>query len=294
MRTKNAIINMIVSLAMQAVTLICGFIIPKLIIENYGSDVNGLISSITQFLGYITLLEAGMGPVIKSALYKPIYEKDNEKVEKVLKFSEGFFRKLSLVFLGYILILMLVYPLFSNTSFDYFYTSTLIAIIGVSTFAEYFFGMTYKLFLQADKKAYVPSIIMFVSYIVNIFAIATLVNLGFSIHIVKFATCVIYSLRPIIQLFYIKKNYKFNLKDSEEAGIKQKWDGLSQHIAYVIHNSTDTIILTLFSNISEVSVYSIYAMIVNGINTLIQACNSRYIGYFWRNYGNRRKSKIER
>lgn len=284
MRTKNAVINMLVSLAMQAVTLICGFIVPKLIMENYGSNVNGLVSSITQFLGYITLLEAGMGPVIKSALYKPIYEKNKERVEEVLKFSESFFRKLSLVFLGYILILMLVYPLFSNTGFDYFYTATLIAIIGMSTFAEYFFGMTYKLFLQADKKAYIPSIIIFVSYIVNILTVAILVNMKMSIHIVKFATCVIFSLRPIIQLFYIKKNYKFNLKDSEEAVIKQKWDGLSQHIAYVIHNSTDTIILTLFSNISEVSVYSVYAMVINGVNALIQACNSRNISYFWRDY----------
>ena len=67
MRSKKAILNIISSLLLQVTTLICGFIVPKIIIEKFGSNVNGLVSSITQFLAYITLLEAGIGPVIKSA-----------------------------------------------------------------------------------------------------------------------------------------------------------------------------------------------------------------------------------
>ena len=58
MRSKKAIKNIIVSLFQQIVTIICGLILPRAIIGTYGSNVNGLISSITQFLGYITLLES--------------------------------------------------------------------------------------------------------------------------------------------------------------------------------------------------------------------------------------------
>lgn len=58
MRSKKAILNIITSLLLQVVVLICGFIVPKLIITNFGSNVNGLISSITQFLAYISLLES--------------------------------------------------------------------------------------------------------------------------------------------------------------------------------------------------------------------------------------------
>ena len=67
MRSKKAILNIITSLLLQVVVLICGFIVPKLIITKFGSNVNGLISSITQFLAYITLLEAGFGPVVNAA-----------------------------------------------------------------------------------------------------------------------------------------------------------------------------------------------------------------------------------
>ena len=69
--------NIVTTLILQFVVLISGFIVPKLIIGKFGSNVNGLLSSITQFLAYISLLESGIGPVVKASLYKPIAEKDN-------------------------------------------------------------------------------------------------------------------------------------------------------------------------------------------------------------------------
>ena len=90
--------NIITSLLLRIITIICGFIIPKLIISNYGSNVNGLVSSISQFLGYIVLLEAGFGPIIKSLLFKPIVKNDKETIERILKSSERIFRKISYIF----------------------------------------------------------------------------------------------------------------------------------------------------------------------------------------------------
>lgn len=58
MRSKKAIKNIIASLGQQFVAIICGLILPRAIIGAYGSNVNGLVSSITQFLAYITLLES--------------------------------------------------------------------------------------------------------------------------------------------------------------------------------------------------------------------------------------------
>ena len=92
MRSKNVIRNIVSSLVLQVVVLISGFVVPKLIISSFGSDVNGLISSITQFLAYITLLESGIGPVVKASLYKPIAQKDNKTIKNILRSSEKFFR----------------------------------------------------------------------------------------------------------------------------------------------------------------------------------------------------------
>lgn len=272
MRSKKAILNIIVSLLLQIVTLICGFIVPKLIITRFGSDINGLVSSITQFLAYITLLEAGFGPVVKAALYKPIANKDSKQINNILKATEKFFRVIALIFVIYLILLSVLYPVIANTKFAFVYTMSLILIISISTFAEYFFGMTYKLYLQAEQKTYITSIIQIVGYILNTIAIVILIKANASIHIVKLVSGLIFVLRPIAQNIYVKKKYNINLKDADfNYSLKQKWDGLAQHIASVVHNNTDIAILTIFAPISEVSVYSVYSLVVRGVKSMVQA-----------------------
>lgn len=272
MRTKKAIKNIITSLMLQIITVICGFIVPRLIIGTFGSNVNGLISSITQFLTYITLLESGFGPVVKALLYKPIANKDKENIKCILKSAESFFRKIAIIFIIYIVILCVVYPLLVNSEFDSVFTISLIIIISISTFIEYFFGITYKIYLQAEQKTYITSYIQIFSTILNTIMIIILIKFGANIQIVKLGSALVFVFKPILQNIYIRKKYKIDLKNvTNNYQIKQKWDGLAQHIAYVIHGNTDIAILTIFANIKEVSVYSVYLLIINGIKNLVQA-----------------------
>ena len=272
MRSKKAILNIVVSLVLQIVTLICGFIVPKLLIKNFGSDVNGLTSSITQFLAYITLLEAGFGPVVKAALYKPIAKKNKKEIDNILKASERFFRIIALIFVIYLVVLAIIYPMFVNTQFDYLFTMSLVLIISISTLAEYYFGMTYQLYLQAEQNTYVTATIQIIGYILNTVAILILVKFNFSIQIVKLVSGIIFVLRPLAQNMYVKKKYKLNLKEADKNyQLKQKWDGLAQHIAAEVHNNTDITILTIFTEMTEVSVYSVYYLVVKGIKAIIQA-----------------------
>lgn len=272
MRSKKAIYNIITNIVLQLVTIIYGFVVPRIIISKFGSDVNGLVVSITQFLAYITLLESGFGPVVKAVLYRPIANKDKKTIVDILRASEKFFRKIALIFVLYIIILFFIYPLIVDKTFDAVFTITLIAIIGISTFAEYFFGMTYRLFLQAKQKTYVISIIQIITYILSLVAIIVLAVSGANVFVIKLVSGLIFVLRPIFQNLYVKRKYAINLSEgSSNYKIKQKWDGLAQHIAAVIHNNTDITVLTLFCSLAEVSVYSVYYLVVKGIKLLIQA-----------------------
>ena len=65
------------------------------------------------------------------------------------------------------------------------------------------------------------------------------------------------------------------MNDAEDRfELKQKWDGLAQHIAAVIHSNTDVTILTFFCSLAEVSVYSVYSLVVSGIKKIILAFSS--------------------
>lgn len=275
MRGKKATKNIFSSLLLQIVTIICGFIVPKLIIGKYGSNVNGLIVSITQFLAYITLLEAGFGPVVKAALYKPIANKNKSEIQNILKASENFFKKIGIIFIVYIIVLIFIYPSLVNSPFDRISTILLIIVISISTFAEYFFGMTYMLFLQAEQENYIISYIQILSKIINTIMIIVLIKFNCSIIFVKLISSLIFVLKPFIQNLYVKKKFEIDLSKTDKGyEIKRKWDGLAQHIAYVIQTNTDTTVLAIFSSVSEVSVYSVYMLIINGIRNLITAFSS--------------------
>lgn len=270
MRSKKAIKNIIISILLQLVTVICGFITPRLIIQSFGSSVNGLISSIIQFLGYITLLESGIGPVIKAALYKPIANQDDKQIANILKASEKFFKRIAYIFIIYILILCIIYPIIMKNQFEIAFTISLVVIIAISTFAEYYFGMTYKLFLQAKQETYIASEIQILTTILNTLMVVILIKFGANIQIVKIASTLIFIIRPLIQNLYVKRKYNINFNDSDENyKLKNKWDGLAQHIAAVVHSNTDIAILTIFSTMKEVSVYSVYILIVNGVKNLV-------------------------
>ena len=73
-RKQLLALNTSSSLFNQVIQIISGFVLPRLILSTYGSDVNGLVSSITQFLQVIAFLELGVGAVVQSSLYKPLVE----------------------------------------------------------------------------------------------------------------------------------------------------------------------------------------------------------------------------
>ena len=275
MRSKKAFLNIISNLILQVVVVIYGFVVPKIIIDNFGSGVNGLISSITQFLAYISLLESGVGPVVKSALYRPIAKKDKNEICNILKNAEKFFRTIAVIFVIYMVVLSFLYPMLVNNNFDKFYTISLIIIISISTFSEYFFGMAYRLYLQADQRTYIISIIQILTYILSVIFVVLLANLNCSIQFIKLISGLIFVLRPILQNLYVKKKYNINFKESNgKYELKQKWDGLAQHLAAVIHGNTDITLLTLFCSLEEVSVYAVYYLVVKGVKSIIQAFSS--------------------
>ena len=72
MRSLSTLKNMIASLACEIMLVLFGLVVPRLIIETYGSEVNGLTSTITQVLSILNLLQAGAVGASIFQMYKPI------------------------------------------------------------------------------------------------------------------------------------------------------------------------------------------------------------------------------
>lgn len=282
---KKLRLNTISSLIFEIVTIICGFILPRLIMGQYGSSINGLVNSITQFIGIITFLELGVGKVVQSALYKPLAENDKEQISKIVVSGRKFFNRIALIMAIYVAVLFVVYPFISGQQFGWLYTSTLLAAMSISSFAQYYLGIVDRLLLTADQRGYIQYTAQTITLILNTVACVALIKMGCSIHVVKLTTSLIFLVRPLYLSWYVRKHYDidYNIKYEGEP-IKQKWNGMAQHIAYTVLNDTDTIVLTILGTFSEVSIYAAYNLVVAGVKKLFTSMMNgveAYLGNLW-------------
>lgn len=285
MKSKVLFYNSISPLIYQATTIICGFILPRLILGHFGTEVNGLVNSITQFLGIIAFLELGVGTVVQSSLYKPLADNDNVTVSKVITSADKFFRHLGYILAIYVIVMLFYYPYLVKQNFGFTFTATLIIAISVRSFAQYFFGIVNRLLLLADQKAYIQYIAQTLAVITNTLGCYILIAFDCSVQVVYGMTSVIFFLQPLAIHIYIKKHYALNRKIHYDVEpIKQKWNGIAQHIAAVILTGSDTVILTVFSSLVNVSIYAVYYLPMSGSRLIIMSMISgimALIGNLW-------------
>jgi len=284
---KNNILfyNSISPLIYQVITIICGFILPRLILSHFGTEINGLVNSISQFLGVISFLELGVGAVVQSSLYKPLADNDNINVSKVIASADKFFRKLGYILAIYVGVMLFYYPYLVKQSFGFMFTATLILAISIRSFAQYFFGIVNRLLLMADQKAYIQYIAQTVAIIINTIACYVLIAFDCSVQVVYGMTSLIFFLQPYAIHLYIKKYYALDRKIHYDVEpIKQKWNGVAQHVAAVILSGSDTVVLTIFSTLVNVSIYAIYFLPMSGARLVIMSMISgieALIGNLW-------------
>lgn len=275
MKNKVTLLNMISGVVLQFFTLVSGFILPKIILTCFGSEVNGLVSSLNQFLSYITLVEGGITGVIVANLYKPIVEQDNNKISSILVTADRFYKKIGALFIAYSVILSIIYPLHFKTEFTFSYVCSLTLILSLTLLIQYMYSLTLRTLLNADKKGYVVNFTQTFIVIFNVLFALISVFIYPSIHVLKLISGSLFLLQPLIFNRYVKKNYKIDWKvEPDNSLIKSRWNGFAINLAAFIHNSTDVTVLTFLANLKTVSIYSVYSLVSSGIKQMINACLS--------------------
>ena len=276
-RLSRAKKNIATSLVSQIVALICGIVVPRLMIGAFGSEAYGATTSIVQFLAYITLLEGGIGGVARATLYKPLAQGDMKTISAIMGEVKHFFRVIAWIFIGYVFILACGFQTISKiTCMDWISTFILVLVISISTFGQYFIGISHSIFLQADQKSYITNFISIVATVLNALCTIVLIQFNCSLIVVKLASSLIFFMRPVILSLYIRKYYslKFHKEKNKTSYLTQKWTGLGQHIAYFLHSNTDIAILTILVDLKTVAIYSVYNMIVSHMQSLVVSFSS--------------------
>lgn len=272
MRTKAFLLNTITTGIMQLVMMIVGFIVPRVMLKEYGSEVNGLVSSISQFIAYFNLVEAGLAGASVYSLYKPIAESNYKAINAIVSATKRLYTQSGYIFISLVLGLAIIYPYFiETTSLSAVEVSALVLILGANGALEFFTLAKYRVLLTADQKVYIISIATIASQIINMIIVVTLASL--KVNIVTLRTVALFSIfiRSTILMLYTKKKYRFlNYRETpDNKAIEKRWDALYLQIMGTIHVGAPIVIATVFTSLKEVSVYSIYQMVLGGISGIV-------------------------
>ena len=259
--------NALASILLQVATALSGIIVPRFFTAFYGSAVNGLVSSIGQFITYMGLVEAGISAAGVVALYKPLAEEDHEAISGIVSAARKFYYNSGLIFIILDVLLIIAYPfIVQNEITDIGFIRMMIVILSVNGIVDYFFLGKYRVLLTADQRNYIISLVQIAGIVVITVVSIVMIKLEMSALLVKGVVAVVYVARSIVVIIYARRRYPYldlKAKPKTEA-IAQRWNALLHQIVGMICNNTDIILLTLCLTagaLSEVSVYSVYALV---------------------------------
>ena len=298
MESGQAIKNIRSSIILQIATALSGFILPHFFIKYYGSAINGMVSSITQFLSYLALVEAGISASAIVELYKPLDEGNEEERNYVLSATKRFYLQSGIIYVSLLVVLLFSYPLLIEGQTDRITTVLMILVLAGSNIIDYFILGKYRVLLSADQRLYVLNNIQSIGTALNVVLSIVLMLLNQSVILVKFVATFIYACRTIFVVKYVDRNYhniSFKVATLKTA-LPQRWNALFHQIVGVICNNTDIILITVClgsRSLIEASVYYVFSLATNMFTSLASSLSNAITPTFGRLMVSEHKQSFE-
>jgi O-antigen/teichoic acid export membrane protein len=279
-RREKSLKNTVISLASEILVVAVSFFLPRALILNYGSETNGLISSLQQFIQYFTLLEAGLYGAAVYALYKPIANGDKEQIGSILTSINRTYKKLGYIYIVVTIAASVIYPYaVAATQYPKYIVSLLFCLIGMNGATQLLFIGKYKALLNASQNSrYISignsittcifSVILIASSYLK-FPIIVSVSIATLAYIVRavYFYVVIRKLFPHDIFNYIKEKESLKLENQREVFIQQI-------LSLIVMNSCTLVMLLTKADMKEISVYTTYNIVLSAVLMITNAVNS--------------------
>ena len=263
--------NLVSSLIYQVVLITLSFLLPRLYLENFGSEVNGVLSTIKQIFVYLFLLEAGVGLATTGALYKKLGEKDYESTSAVLSATNIYYKRTGIVYLAIVLIIAVVYAYVIPTTIDRNVLFFIIILTAIPALFSYFVQAKYRILMEVDGRKYVLNNAETALQLASNVGKILVLLLTDSLILIQLVYCVLYLTQLGFLYFYAKRRYKWlDLKAKPDfAAISQKNSVLVHQLSGMVFNNTDVILISALCDFKAASIYAIYNIFFSQVQNFI-------------------------
>ena len=271
-KRKRVVRNIFSQFIYNGVVIVFGLILPRLYLVSFGSDVNGLVSTVKDIFAYLALLEAGIGLNAQYALYKPIANGEKDSINSILAATRHYYLRTGTIYAAITLLLATVYPLVMQTSLDYLTVFIIIILYGTPGVITFFAQGKYRPLLEVDGKNYIYGYIYTATFVIGKVLTLVLLLVSDDLLLIQLSYTVPTFFQVGAMYLYVHKNYPWvNWKDKPDLkALTQKGSVLIHQISQVIFKNTDTVILSIIWGMKYASVYVIYMLFFSNFDKIVQ------------------------
>lgn len=275
LRIKN---NLISSFIYQFVLISLSFLLPRLYLENFGSEVNGVLSTIKQIFTYMCLIEAGVGLATTQALYKRIGEKDYKSANEVLSATNSYYIRTGIVYFVIVLVIAVLYAYVIPTSIDSNVVFLIIILTALPALFSYFVQAKYRILMEVDGRKYVINNAETILQITSNAGKIVVLLLTDNLVLIQLVYCIISLGQLAFLYFYAKRRYKWiDLKAKPDFdAISQKNSVLVHQLSGMVFNNTDVILISILCDFKAASIYAIYNIFFSQVQNFITSVVSSF------------------
>lgn len=308
-RTSKSVKNIAVSLASYFVGVALTLYSKKVFLDALGADTLGLQSTISGFLGTLSLAELGLGVAIGASMYRHLEDRNHEAITEIISIQGWFYRRVAAFLVICTGIFMLFSPeLFKHESLPNWYIYATMCAFLWSSISGYLFNYR-SVVLSADQKGYkLAGVSQIVSVIKVILQVAALSYFDKALGYICFLSLeVTSSIIGVLWLEYvIRKEYPW-LKPRIREGwaLRKKHPELLKHTGQIMARSfaatalwgVTPLIMFAYSTLTIIGNYNTYGTLTNsatlligatissigaGIGSLVaEGISSKITGFFW-------------
>lgn len=272
--------NMTFHLLYEAIIVVLGFLVPRFIIQYYGSEVNGLSSTISQTVKLVTLLQAGIATAATYSLYKPVNNHDNQEISMILASTKKTFRKIGIAVLCLGFFVSLALAFFINGELGPLSIYIACFLFFIKTSLDLYVTQSYRVFLTACQNNYLLSISYTIEHVIYYGLTLAVIFLRMDfifMYVVLLFGCI---LKVVYLTLVFRRQYEPYRVEIPKGTELPKIDGMQyatyNEISHSVVVASIPVIISLSCGLTEASIYSVYMMIFNLLVILSKSVYSSF------------------
>lgn len=259
---EKSVLNAITALMQMAAISLIGLVLTRTIIGKFGSDYNGINSTVNQIVNAIMVLEGGFTLASNVALFGPFSKKDYSEVNGIVSATKKRFQLVGIIALLVGCILSVIYPFFVTGSMPIWMISAIMITVLVPSCFNLGIVMKYRVLILADQSEYIISIITTACYVIGCIAAIIIMEKGGSLLIARIIIMLFLFANYILIMVYCKHKYPW--VSFREAPLFEKIKGtksvMVMKITSMIYMSFPVIVISTLpeNGAMMASVYAVY------------------------------------